>query len=70
MNIIIDGTIYSSAPSGGAFRYFNELIPRLSRFPNTEVNIFNPLMKSKYTNSIIDENIPAIDSQQITADDF
>ena len=42
MNIIIDGTIYSSAPSGGAFRYFNELIPRLSRFPNTEVNIFTP----------------------------
>lgn len=40
MKIIIDGTIYSSAPSGGAYRYFNELIPRLSKFPKTEVKIF------------------------------
>jgi glycosyltransferase involved in cell wall biosynthesis len=42
MKIIIDGTIYSSAPSGGVYRYFNEIIPRLSAFPDTEVNIFSP----------------------------
>ncbi len=40
MKIIIDGSIYSSAPSGGIYRYFNELIPRLSAFPDTEVKIF------------------------------
>lgn len=39
MKIIIDGAIYSSAPSGGVYRYFNELIPRLSSFPETEVKI-------------------------------
>jgi glycosyltransferase involved in cell wall biosynthesis len=40
MKILIDGLIYSSAPSGGGYRYFNELISRLSAFPDTEVNIF------------------------------
>lgn len=40
MKIIIDGSMYSSAPSGGVYRYFNELIPRLSRFPETEIKIF------------------------------
>ncbi|MFM8313778.1 MAG: glycosyltransferase, partial [Deltaproteobacteria bacterium] len=40
MKIIFDGIVYSSAPSGGIYRYFNELIPRLSAFPDTEINIF------------------------------
>lgn len=40
MKIIIDGSMYSSAPSGGVYRYFNELIPRLSRFPEAEIKIF------------------------------
>jgi glycosyltransferase involved in cell wall biosynthesis len=42
MKIIIDGAVYSFAPSGGVFRYFNEVIPRLSQFPDTEINIFTP----------------------------
>lgn len=42
MKIIFDGTIYSMAPSGGVYRYFNEIIPRVSRFPKTEVKIFTP----------------------------
>lgn len=42
MKIIIDGFIYTFAPSGGGYRYFNELISRLSKFPDTEVNIFTP----------------------------
>ncbi len=40
MKIIIDGLIYSSAPSGGGYRYFNELITRLSQFPDAEINIY------------------------------
>lgn len=42
MKIIIDGMIYSSAPTGGVYRYFNEIIPRLSAFPDTEIKIFSP----------------------------
>lgn len=42
MKVIIDGTIYCSAPSGGVYRYFNELIPRISNFPGTEIKIFTP----------------------------
>lgn len=42
MKIIIDGMIYSSAPTGGVYRYFNEIIPRLSAFPDTQVNIISP----------------------------
>lgn len=42
MKIVIDGTVYSSAPSGGVYRYFNELIPRLANLPDTKVQIFSP----------------------------
>jgi len=42
MKVIIDGTIYSTAPTGGVYRYFNELIPRISNLPGTEIKIFTP----------------------------
>lgn len=42
MRIIIDGVVYSATPNGGVYNYFNELIPRLATFPNTEVEIFVP----------------------------
>ncbi len=42
MRIIIDGTIYLSAPRGGVYLYLNELIPRLSRRGNVDVRVMSP----------------------------
>jgi len=42
MRVIIDGVVYSSAPTGGIYRYFNELIRRLSELPDTDVEVYTP----------------------------
>ncbi len=42
MRILIDGIVYSNAPSGGVFNYFNEIIPRLGKIEGNTIEVFLP----------------------------
>jgi glycosyltransferase involved in cell wall biosynthesis len=42
MKVLVDGTIYQTAPSGGAFVYLNELLPALSKIDSLELDLMLP----------------------------
>ena len=42
MHVIVDGIVYARQRFGGINTYFNEMLPRLARQPDTRVDVLIP----------------------------
>src|SRR5690349_25099185 len=42
MHVIVDGIVYARQRFGGINTYFNEVLPRLARYPDTRVDLLAP----------------------------
>ena len=42
MHVIVDGIVYARQRFGGINTYFNEVLPRLARYPDTRVDLLTP----------------------------